>query len=327
MSELIRHLRHGGPTALAAAKTLLEAKPKLTPAEVAEVKRLLPELRDLFGQALSEGLSNMLSGFGGAVPVALETLMPNLERVPEQALPGRFGTDLQLVRPQLVNHPALSRPQKAERLFAFLVPFLSKLVKASRDDRAEVAPTLLERARDAGYGQLRDQPTGRDGVQIAEQLLEAPSTEAVQEQVAHLELDAPSWPETPALVLKRNEEPRPAVPEAPQSADGPRAGADTQSRGAAAAADPPTNGASAPERRAPPAPPRRDSSGPGAAAKRTDKRLGPNSLWNVLHLFRADGRQGRESAAQRDEMNRLVVGMALVIGFLTLVAILMFTLR
>src|SRR4051812_29848530 len=81
VSDLIRQLRHGGPMALAAAKRLLEAKPKLTLAEAAEVKLLLPQLKDLFGAKLSEGLSTMLSGLEVAVPVPVELLMPELSKV------------------------------------------------------------------------------------------------------------------------------------------------------------------------------------------------------------------------------------------------------
>jgi hypothetical protein len=50
-------------------------------------------------------------------------------------------------------------------------------------------------------------------------------------------------------------------------------------------------------------------------------------LWNVLHLFRDDGAQGRESAAQRDEMNRLAVGMGLALALLALLAVLFFSAR
>jgi hypothetical protein len=44
-------------------------------------------------------------------------------------------------------------------------------------------------------------------------------------------------------------------------------------------------------------------------------------LWNALHLFRDDGSDGRDSAKQRDELNRLAIGMAFAIGMLALIAI------
>lgn len=348
MRELIRHLKHGGPDALAAAKTLLETQPKLTPAELAEVKSLLPVLKDLFGAGLSEGLSNLLSGQELKLPTALETLMPNVEQVKPQQLPSRFGTDLQLVRPQLVNHPALSRPEKAERLFSFLMPFVLKLVKAPREQKEEAAPRLLDHARNAGFAQLQDVPTGRDGVQVAQQLLQAETPQQAREQREALQLDAPTWPETPAP-QKPAEAPRESA-----TADAPKPRAPDEARPKSAAAEPPAASPSArpenddrpreastfaatdaPQSTATPqgAPQLRgeareaESARAAQARSRTDQRLGKSPLWNVLHLFRDDGKQDRESAAQRDEMNRLVVGMALAMGFLTLMAVILFVLR
>jgi hypothetical protein len=330
--ELIHTLRQGGPAALTAARKLVEAGPtRLSAAEAREVKQLLPTLKDLYGAKVAEGLSALLSGHEATLPPALETLLPRLENVPLTQLPQRFATDLQLVRPQLTNHPALAREEKAERLFAFAVPFAEKLSQASTEAKPALAAKLVENAANAGFAQLVDQPTQRDGTQVLAELVQAQTPEQVQQQVKTLQLDAPTWPQTSAS----EEPPRPAAQEdkAPSPIDVPRrepGATAAQAEREAKPTAPPSTAAGAPSPSADKLllqqqnAQRRDDPGPERAPddeRRTNKRLGPQMLWNVLHLFRDDGLEGRDSAKQRDELNRLAIGIAFAIGMLALIAV------
>jgi len=58
----------------------------------------------------------------------------------------------------------------------------------------------------------------------------------------------------------------------------------------------------------------------------TNKRLGRNMLWNVLHLFRSDGEDDRESARQREEKNQLALVAGLVLVFLAIIVVVLATL-
>jgi hypothetical protein len=51
----------------------------------------------------------------------------------------------------------------------------------------------------------------------------------------------------------------------------------------------------------------------------TNKRLGSNTLWNVLHLFRDDGKDDRESAKQREEKSQAFWIAALVFVLLAVI--------
>jgi hypothetical protein len=333
--ELIHTLRQGGPAALDAARKLVAAGPtRLSAAEAREVKQLLPTLKDLYGAKVADGISALLSGHEATLPPALETLLPRLENVALPQLPQRFATDLQLVRPQLTNHPALAREEKAERLFAFAVPFAEKLAQAPADTKPALAAKLVENAANAGFAQLVDQPTRRDGTQVLAQLVQAQTPEQVQEQVKTLQLDAPSWPQTPAaeqMPSPAAAEEKLAMPiEVPVKGPAPseRETAAQPEREAKAAAQPGASGTPQPSTDRllllQPNARRRDDPGPERAPddeRRTNKRLGPMMLWNVLHLFRDDGVDGRDSAKQRDELNRLAIGMAFAIGMLALIAI------
>jgi hypothetical protein len=63
-----------------------------------------------------------------------------------------------------------------------------------------------------------------------------------------------------------------------------------------------------------------------ADERTTNKTLGRNTLWNVLHLFRSDGFDDRESAKQREEKNQLALIAALVLVFITIIVVVLATL-
>jgi hypothetical protein len=54
--------------------------------------------------------------------------------------------------------------------------------------------------------------------------------------------------------------------------------------------------------------------------------LSRNTLWNVLHLFRDDGYEDRESAKQREEKSQLVLMAGLVLVFITIIVVVLATL-
>src|SRR4051812_19114833 len=64
---------------------------------------------------------------GKAPPKMLSQLMSDLSKLTSaKEVPARFGSDLTVAKPDLVEHPALMREEKAQRLFDFAVPYVQK---------------------------------------------------------------------------------------------------------------------------------------------------------------------------------------------------------
>ena len=209
---------------------------------------------------------------GKAPPKGVAQLMSDLSKLTSATeVPQRFGSDLTVAKPDLVEHPQLMREDKAQRLFDFAVPYVQKAAELKATP--EVMNQLVQQAQAQGFAELR---TGdKDGVQALRELTKEPA-EKVADAAGTMKFDAPTWPQVP----------RPIVPMAEAEKQRNEKDDEPRSKGV----------------------------------------LGRNTLWNVLHLFRDDGYEDRESAKQREEKNQLVLMAGLVLVFITIIVVVLATL-
>jgi hypothetical protein len=257
-----------------------------------------PQPSDAFGGAQAN-----LQGFeqGVAPPRSPDELTSDLSRLSSaKELAGRFGADLVLARGALLDHAALLREDKATRLFQFAVPYAQAAVGMSKSPQElkEVMADLLKQAEAAGFRDLHQQPGGKNGLAVLKDLLALKSPQEIEQHMARLKFDAPSWPK-----------------------DIPRPNDARNAKAAAAAATgrAPEGFAPVTGRYAPPIDEAENSQRSQNGERRTNKVLSGRMLWNVLHLFRDDGEDGRDSAAQREAMNQLALIAALVLVFIAIV--------
>lgn len=306
-SDLIRSMRGGGAGGVAAAREFfkLAESGQVPPGEVREAQKLvatLPELRDAFTSG--ELGANSAPG-GESVFRDVSALTPDTERLTDgRSMGERFLSDLKLVEHPLLNHPGLTRAQKAERLFEFFEKYAERFQElaqgttqaqqpaTSGSAQPTLAPPLTEpefhkalaqfdKALDrAGFGQLMT-GDGRTGTAAAKQMLEARTAEDLAKARPET-VDAPGWKDNP-----------PAV--APRPHDAAHVPVLAQARTTSAKTD---DEPQKDEQQR-----RRDRS--------TNKVLGSNMLWNAMHLFRGDDLSEVE---KRDAMNAVVVVAGLVLG-------------
>jgi hypothetical protein len=291
-ADLLRTIRGGGPQARAAATSLLDAAERgsLKPNEAAEAKRLLarPELSDVFSGGLGNKLDAALTG-NATPPRDVKALSPNLQgHLNPEALPLRFASDVLLMKNQLVD-PRLSASDNAERLMDFFAGYAEHFINLAErlvpdapvqpmtpDAKAKALHQFERALSDTGFREIRDRASGLDGLTIAKHLLDSKTGDEVKSKARELSLDAPGWEQ------KHNPNAASSVAVSPL--------VEPQTRNLV-----------------------RDDE----EAKRPRRgKLGPNLLWNVLHLFR----DGEDVDASEEGMKRLVVAAALLLVFIAVVA-------
>jgi hypothetical protein len=199
------------------------------------------------------------------------------------------------------------------------------------EEKATEVQRFTQALRDAGFSELRDANTGRDGTRAAASLLLAKSPEAVARQAQQIQLrpapDAPQPPPAPRLPTEArlpNEQaraiPRPLDGTRPQDAARPLS---VEGRPELRLADgggmrvqpfalPVAQVAS-------PADPRAGEEEPFVERRATtNQRLGPKMFWNVLHTFRG---HGDDSAVFQDKWDKLTFGAILLLVLVTLVVV------
>lgn len=203
------------------------------------------------------------------------------------------------------------------------------------EEKATEVRRFTQVLREAGFSELRDPATGRDGAQVAARLLLAKSPEEVQRQAQRVQLlptqEAPaSASPRAALAEVPRELPRDARPQMPppqQSAQAPRDAA----RPVAVEGRPELRLADGGGMRvqpfalpasqvAAPVEGRADAAEEPAVDRLGDthKRLGPRMFWNVLHTFRG---QGDDSAVFQDKWDKLTFGALLLLVLVALAVI------
>lgn len=329
--DLIRSMRTGGRGALAAAQELLRRAQAgaVSQAELTEVQKVVtsPELKDAFAAVASE-LQNLLSGGGDAVFRDVDTLLPDTERLTDaRALPERFLADLTLVRGELLEHPGMTKGEKAERLMAFFAAYAERFAKLAKGTAqakqaqagapqaqglygalevpaalaAPLSAAELQKALGrfdkaltrAGFQELRADD-GRTGLEVARQLLEASTPEALRE-VRAVRLDAPGWKDNGA-------------PDKSLAVDVARARA--QAVDVKPVILPHVKGQGGVS-----GPGKKDEAQAPGRSRRTDKVLGGRMLWNALHLLRGDD---LDDVQKKDAMTQLAIAAGLLLGLVTI---------
>ena len=281
-------------------------KGELTPGEAAQLSKMLdsPALKDAFTPQQRQDLQKFADG-RGLPPRDPQELHSNLKLLKSlNEVPGRFAADLVLGHEALLEHAALLRADKASRLFQFAVPYAQELVENAKSPQElkAAANALLLEAEKAGFKQLERQPDGADGLKALRELLRAGSAEELARLASRFKFDAPSWPKDP---VRQQAEALPPELQVHKSE------AQTM-RPPSPVLQPPV-----------PIQQRKVDEADGAPAAhddRTDKKLGGSMIWNVLHRFRGTGESDdQESAAQRDQMNQLMVVAGLILVFMAVV--------
>jgi hypothetical protein len=231
-------------------------------------------------------------------------------------LPSQFASDFRSVKAQLLEFPGLNSADRADRMLAFFAKYAERFVAlappGSSPSRLAAIQDFLSELEGLGYGALFEAATRESAVEEAEGLLRSSSVEEFLSQASRLHFRARDLAPLSAAEGRRGARPleprRPSVPEGPPEGDGPRSSAM----------------ASGGKPLAPPGPPAAPNRAEGESKRRdrgrwTDKVLGPNLLWNVLHRSRSDGLEGEAEEDRRLERLGLVALLALA-GAIGLVA-------
>ncbi len=273
-----------------AATSLLETAQagSLRPNEVTEVKQLLanPELTDVFKEGLGASLRDALGG--GATPVRdVKALLPNPKSLDPRSLGQRFGSDLLLMKQQLVDE-RLPKAENAERLMEFFAAYAERFVELAHpdahvpntpvtamrpEDQAKALKQFEKALTDNGFKELVDRTTGQDGLALGRTLLDSKSTDELKAKKKEFVLDGPA--------VRDPHNPNAATSIAVSAAH---------------------------ERLLKE---KKEEEEARARRKGREGKLGGNMLWNVLHLMR----DGAETPDEKEALNKLVLTAGLLLVF------------
>ncbi|MFO0593785.1 MAG: hypothetical protein U0228_00705 [Myxococcaceae bacterium] len=130
VGDLISSMRSGGGAGVQAAREFLQLAQGggVSRAQVREAQQIVntPGLGDQFAGMAAE-FSALLAGGGEGVFRDVQALAPDRKQLKDpKAIPERFAGDLTMVEHQLLQHPGLTRAQKAERLFQFFEAYAER---------------------------------------------------------------------------------------------------------------------------------------------------------------------------------------------------------
>lgn len=278
---------------------------QLTPAEAKLVRELndTPELKDQFTPQQRADLDGFVRGKEPPLraPKELSSDLSKLTKAKE--VPERLTADALLLRGQLVDRQGLSREAKATRLVQFLLPYAQTAAELSRTPKelSDATAKLLKAAEKLGYGDIERQPDGRPVLQLLKEAMTAKAPSEVVRQLGSQSFDAPNAAKD-AGALAAAEQSQSAQPHLEPFR-------------------PPPQVLQTPTPVKEPAERPEGIEGEGALDDGGRRgRLGPRMLWNVLHQFRDDGAaEDKESAAQREENNRIALIAGLVLTFMAIV--------
>lgn len=339
MTDLVRKMKGG----------------ELSPGELIDVKSLLesPEFKDKFSPNDRAVVVKLLSGGGSDVPLPaglphrVADVLPDFQSLHRaNELPDRFASDLVMVKPQLVDHPALPRDERANRLVDFLARYVEHFVELSDGrvpmqpgqklalapdlaslplpsdaarlataDKAPIQKKFVEVARAAGFAEVVDTKSGKSVIDLLPAWLQVTKKEDVRSMMQGYRFDAPSW-QPDAGVLNRAMAKSPELPQVASMLQKPdealhydkdfRAqpglGIRTDNLIRGPLSTDPTPHAGEPER--------------VKGRQRTDKVLGRNMIWNVLHKFRNDEEHLLAEKMSHGDLQKLMVG-----GFIAIVGL------
>lgn len=171
----------------------------------------------------------------GAELKPLEDLLPTFsESIGQESLAHHFGEELRFQGPNL-RPSQLPPSERTARLWAFFIAY----AEANAKDPAGQSPAGQELFRQeltkGGFGAMRDAVTGRNGVEVALDLLEAQSPEELQAKLADIQMEP--MPEMLPSEVSIPVEHQPALAQPPK-AETPKAEAPTAETVAAQAQKP-----------------------------------------------------------------------------------------
>lgn len=288
-------------------------------------------------------------GTGEAKP--LEDLIPMFsEAIDQESLAHHFKEELGFLGTQL-RSAQLPRSTRAQRLWAFFQAYAEASARTPDTHSLKGKEVFQAALQEHGFTELQDVNTGKDGVTVAMELLEAKSPEELQQKLANLRMEAkpepvrtevPAQPEAPAqppqAEVSTPEAPAPELP-AHASATPQRAEHSAETTGpvfdqaepekALAAQLPPVHAqgpqmpqlaGALPRTLRPDEPSLEELYGVGRDRRGTDKKLGSHMLWNVLHKLRDSP---EDDAVKREQWSQLAFGaIVFLVGTFLVVAIL-----
>jgi hypothetical protein len=272
-----------------------------------------------------------LPGAPGDVKSMDELLLELSGLLGQEALAEHFAENLLLLPPR--QSPA----SRSVRLWALFTAYAEANAKNPMGQTAAGRQAFAETLTANGFAALRDANTGRNGVEVALELLDASSLEQLHEQLdqAHIEPGAEQLPSEVSLPVAEE----PHTPEHPEARKQPAARQPEGHRvfdqkekeperlptphGPASAQ---AAGAQLPTPLAPGQLTQRELRQEWEEEKKererrgTNKRLGPSMLWNVLHDLRA---APEDSAVLKEKWSQLAFGAIIaLVGVALLVAML-----
>jgi hypothetical protein len=308
-----------------------------------------PRQRDVLATQLSIPVPRGAEVHAGEAK-PLEDLLPTFsESIGLEALAHHFSEEVRYLGAD-IRPSRLAPSERAERLWSFFLAY----AEANARDPAGQTQAGRERFQqvltDNGFTGLRDANTGRDGVEVALQLLEARSPEELQAKLAEVRIEPgpemfPSEVSTPVVEEERITLPELPAAEAPVSREEqvPRERPVQKQPGAAGAAEldqseqppltpfqvgaQPPPGVVVPPMVSPRTRPGEegltdpdDVSNAGRDRRGTHKRLGAHMLWNVLHRFRDPPEL---NAVEREKWSQVAFGAILALVGATLLVIML----
>ena len=294
----------------------------------------------LLGPELAPGTPE---GTGEAKP--LEDLLPLFsDAIDQESLAHHFKEELGFLGMDL-RAAQLPRATRAQRLWAFFVAYAEANARNPDSHTVKGKEQFQAALQEHGFSELQDAHTGKDGVAVAMELLEAKTPEELQQKLANVRMEArpepvrtevPAQPES-AATPPQAEAPRPEQPAAQAKAPLERT---EQKPGT----PPPAFDQAEPDKAVQlqpnltPGLPTPQLPGPLQRTARqtevspedlydlrrerrgTDKRLGSHMLWNVLHKFRDSP---EDDAIKREQWSQLAFGaIVFLVGAFLLVVIL-----
>ncbi|WP_338863315.1 Immediate early protein ICP0 [Myxococcus stipitatus] len=246
-----------------------------------------PPPRDGFRTQTSPPQQHPSLGGQERVPVrkVAELIPPGLEKVASRAELGqRFGSDAALLA-GLLKPSQLPSTERATRLWTFFAAYAQ--AAAAQPPQKEAQAAFRDALKGQGFAELRDARTGQDGVTQGLWVLSAKTPEEARERVASVQLEPPPEVLHSEAAQRKEGAAEPAYASSQRGTEALRGGP-----------PPPRTQAS----EGPPSELDEALSPDEARARRSNRRLGPMMLWNVLHGFRSEAEDGAVAQGQWDRM-------------------------
>ncbi len=169
----------------------------------------LPRDDGFRGQKVAPKSAQPIEVPGSRMEAPVEQLLPeDFEKVADLA--HKFGGDVVLLRRELEGKPGKTPTEKLERLMKFFAAFAEEVVVRreqlygdgpakpgegpKNDFFASDVKKFLETLKSQGLQHAKDPTDGRSGLEVARELLEQPTLQQFHEKAGKVQLTAQTWP-------------------------------------------------------------------------------------------------------------------------------------